>query len=310
MYCPNCQAEREGHFCGTCGSKLVETESTTMSFSEVEQSDSTIQQLSNDAKQLAVELSDKATQFTNNAIQKGQEAYSRYKEKRELQEMEKKRKYEAWVEKVEIEKKVQAEEKEKQKIELAEKQRLHKIETLAAKDRALMTEQAYKKAQEAYLSDPEDQEKKSDLDRKREAFVEASIALDDLMGSRKSKPEAADPVKETITKGDSRSVKVADPVKTAEPKNDSQASTAASNVYVYNQKSDDESNIVGTWSYFGLSLLFNIPVVGWLLCAVMALTASNVNIRHFARSQFCMAFVLIFIIAVFGTSLMRVFWFV
>lgn len=44
---------------------------------------------------------------------------------------------------------------------------------------------------------------------------------------------------------------------------------------------------ISMWGYFGYSILFSIPVVGWIFLVIFALTASNINLRNFARSQFC-----------------------
>lgn len=50
---------------------------------------------------------------------------------------------------------------------------------------------------------------------------------------------------------------------------------------------------IGMWGYFGYEFLFQIPIVGWILCASFALMAHNHNLRNFARSQFC--FIIIYI---------------
>lgn len=44
---------------------------------------------------------------------------------------------------------------------------------------------------------------------------------------------------------------------------------------------------IGMWGYFGYSILFMIPLIGWILCIGFALTARNYNLRNYARSQFC-----------------------
>lgn len=43
--------------------------------------------------------------------------------------------------------------------------------------------------------------------------------------------------------------------------------------------------VVGTGAFFGLMLLFAIPVVGWIACIVMAFASKNENIKHFARAM-------------------------
>ena len=56
------------------------------------------------------------------------------------------------------------------------------------------------------------------------------------------------------------------------------------------------------WQYFGYQLLFAIPVFGTFALIAVALTASNLNLRSFARSYFCgfiIALALIVVILVF-----------
>lgn len=45
---------------------------------------------------------------------------------------------------------------------------------------------------------------------------------------------------------------------------------------------------MGAWSYFGHSLLFSIPLVGFILLIVFSVGGTgNINKRNFARSFFC-----------------------
>lgn len=41
------------------------------------------------------------------------------------------------------------------------------------------------------------------------------------------------------------------------------------------------------WAYFGLSLLFSIPVVGFVLLIVYSFNNDNINRRNYARSFWC-----------------------
>lgn len=41
-------------------------------------------------------------------------------------------------------------------------------------------------------------------------------------------------------------------------------------------------SVVGTGAFFGLMLLFAIPIIGWIACIVMAFASKNENIKHFA----------------------------
>lgn len=58
------------------------------------------------------------------------------------------------------------------------------------------------------------------------------------------------------------------------------------------------------WAYFGYTILFSIPVVGFVLLIVFSLSDKNINRRSFARSYFCaLVIMLIFmlILALTGT---------
>ena len=41
------------------------------------------------------------------------------------------------------------------------------------------------------------------------------------------------------------------------------------------------------WTYFGLSILFSIPLVGFVFLIVFSFMNSNINRRNFARSYWC-----------------------
>ena len=41
------------------------------------------------------------------------------------------------------------------------------------------------------------------------------------------------------------------------------------------------------WGYFWLSVLYAIPVIGWIFLVVFAVSDGNVNRRSHARSYFC-----------------------
>lgn len=64
---------------------------------------------------------------------------------------------------------------------------------------------------------------------------------------------------------------------------------------------------LGAWAYFGYSLLFSIPLVGFILLIVFSFSDDNINRRNFARSYWCalivalILFVIMFIFAaIFG----------
>ena len=52
------------------------------------------------------------------------------------------------------------------------------------------------------------------------------------------------------------------------------------------------------WAYFGLSLLYSIPVIGWIFLIVFAISGSNINRRNHARSFFCVYVVAIILFVI------------
>lgn len=54
---------------------------------------------------------------------------------------------------------------------------------------------------------------------------------------------------------------------------------------------------LGMWSYFGYDILFMIPFVGIILLIVFSVGGtSNINLRNYARSKFCLIIILSVII--------------
>lgn len=67
---------------------------------------------------------------------------------------------------------------------------------------------------------------------------------------------------------------------------------------------------LGAWAYFGYSLLFAIPLVGFICLIVFSFSDSNINRRNFARSYWCalligviFAVIMLVILAATGYSL-------
>lgn len=56
---------------------------------------------------------------------------------------------------------------------------------------------------------------------------------------------------------------------------------------------------LGMWEYFLYSILFSIPVVGFILLVVFSFDGSNINRRNYARSFFCGTILLLVIVAIF-----------
>ena len=65
---------------------------------------------------------------------------------------------------------------------------------------------------------------------------------------------------------------------------------------------------IGAWGYFGLNILFAIPVVGLICLIIFACSGSNINRRSYARSFFCgliLAVILIGIIAILSFTVLK-----
>lgn len=62
--------------------------------------------------------------------------------------------------------------------------------------------------------------------------------------------------------------------------------------------SSDEYKPISMWGYFGYEILFALPLIGWIILIVKALSARNVNLRNFARSYFCLLIILSVIAAI------------
>ena len=91
----------------------------------------------------------------------------------------------------------------------------------------------------------------------------------------------ADPVSattETVT--EAKDTKVETPVVHTPPAQ----SYPAQQTYTH-PAPDPTSKVVGTGAYFGLMLLFAIPIIGQIACLIMAFAPKNKNIKHFARAQ-------------------------
>lgn len=51
---------------------------------------------------------------------------------------------------------------------------------------------------------------------------------------------------------------------------------------------------ISMWGYFGYEILFMIPIIGWLLLIIFALGGtSNINLKNFARSYFCLLIIIV-----------------
>ena len=60
----------------------------------------------------------------------------------------------------------------------------------------------------------------------------------------------------------------------------------------------EENRPLSPWAYFGLQLLFAIPIVGFIFLIVFSCNGSNINRRNFARSYWCALLIYLIVIAV------------
>ena len=49
----------------------------------------------------------------------------------------------------------------------------------------------------------------------------------------------------------------------------------------------DQYKPLSPWAYFGLNLLFAVPIVGFIFLIVFSFKKTNINRRNYARSFFC-----------------------
>lgn len=57
---------------------------------------------------------------------------------------------------------------------------------------------------------------------------------------------------------------------------------------------------LGAWAYFGYTILFGLPFVGFICTIVFSLIEGNINRRSFARSYFCIWVVVLIILIICG----------
>ena len=55
------------------------------------------------------------------------------------------------------------------------------------------------------------------------------------------------------------------------------------------------------WAYFGVSILFSLPVVGFIFLIIFSVSDANINRRNFARSYWCI-YVIIAVAAVVAVA--------
>lgn len=58
---------------------------------------------------------------------------------------------------------------------------------------------------------------------------------------------------------------------------------------------------ISMWGYFGYTILFAIPILGLILTIVFSFN-SNINLRNYARSHFCILIILVVLVFILGMT--------
>lgn len=58
----------------------------------------------------------------------------------------------------------------------------------------------------------------------------------------------------------------------------------------------DNLQPIGAWTYFWLSVLYGIPVIGFIFLIIHAISGANINRRNYARSYFCILVIIIIVL--------------
>ena len=64
----------------------------------------------------------------------------------------------------------------------------------------------------------------------------------------------------------------------------------------------NELQPMSPWKYFGLNILYAIPIIGLIFLICHAIGSHNVNKRNYARSFFCVLVIVLVIVAIFYFS--------
>lgn len=58
---------------------------------------------------------------------------------------------------------------------------------------------------------------------------------------------------------------------------------------------------ISSWGYVGFTILFSIPLFGWLLVIVYSVSDFNINLRNYARSYICWLILsILLLVALYG----------
>ncbi len=76
------------------------------------------------------------------------------------------------------------------------------------------------------------------------------------------------------------------------------------NIYDYSNTqiaSNDnfQEKVIGAWKYFGLTLLYSIPIIGLLVCIIVSCTAKNKHMKNHARGMVIWLVMLLLVSGIF-----------
>lgn len=64
------------------------------------------------------------------------------------------------------------------------------------------------------------------------------------------------------------------------------------------QELPEQYRPLSPWAYWGLSILFTVPIVGLIFLIIFSFNSGNINRRNFARSYWCSILILLAILLV------------
>lgn len=79
------------------------------------------------------------------------------------------------------------------------------------------------------------------------------------------------------------------------------ANAYAPPVYVRNAAAEPDGKYkpLGAWAYWGLSLLYTIPLIGWIFALVFAVSDKNIHRRNHARAYWIGVLIAAVLVAIF-----------
>lgn len=60
----------------------------------------------------------------------------------------------------------------------------------------------------------------------------------------------------------------------------------------------NEYKPISAWGYFGYNILFNIPLIGFIMLIIYSFDNSNINRKNYARSYFCIYALIIIVLII------------